>query len=631
MQFFVYFLTDPDYNAAENDRKGIPIMPAFEPPVYTLKGIKIRFGSKQLFEDVELYINQGDKISLVGRNGSGKSTLLKIIAGLIEPDDGEIFIQPNTKIGYMPQDADLSGYSDLRAVVASGLTENDGSSDYKVQMWIEQLDIAADADPQTASGGERRKATLAKALINQPDILLLDEPTNHLDMPTIEQLEKIIAAYNGAVVVISHDRRFLTNVSRTTFWLDRGTMRRNNKGFGSFEDWQDQVIEQEIIAQKYLNKKIAEETEWLHKGVTARRKRNMGRLRRLQQLRQERREQIRQVGSVNMDIENTAWRSKLVIESKHLCKAFGERTIVNDFSTKIIRGNKIGIVGPNGAGKTTLIKLLTKKLEPDSGFVRIGKNLEEAYFDQNRFSLDPSKTLWQTLCDEGDHIWVRGSYRHVVAYLKDFLFTPEQAKAPVAALSGGEKNRLMLAKVLAQPSNFLLLDEPTNDLDMDTLDLLQEMLSDYDGTILIVSHDRDFLDKIVTSVIYMKGDGKVEEYVGSYSDLLERFGKQPATAAKNKPAGKNRDEPSSERKETSRGRLSYNQQRLLQVLPQQIAELEQKIENAKSDLCEPTLYQNDPDRFYELTRQLEEWEKQKEDDENRWLEISLLAEELGIK
>lgn len=606
-------------------------MPAFEPPVYTLKGIKIRFGSKQLFEDVELYINQGDKISLVGRNGSGKSTLLKIIAGLIEPDDGEIFIQPNTKIGYMPQDADLSGYSDLRAVVASGLTENDGSSDYKVQMWIEQLDIAADADPQTASGGERRKATLAKALINQPDILLLDEPTNHLDMPTIEQLEKIIAAYNGAVVVISHDRRFLTNVSRTTFWLDRGTMRRNNKGFGSFEDWQDQVIEQEIIAQKYLNKKIAEETEWLHKGVTARRKRNMGRLRRLQQLRQERREQIRQVGSVNMDIENTAWRSKLVIESKHLCKAFGERTIVNDFSAKIIRGNKIGIVGPNGAGKTTLIKLLTKKLEPDSGFVRIGKNLEEAYFDQNRFSLDPSKTLWQTLCDEGDHIWVRGSYRHVVAYLKDFLFTPEQSKAPVAALSGGEKNRLMLAKVLAQPSNFLLLDEPTNDLDMDTLDLLQEMLSDYDGTILIVSHDRDFLDKIVTSIIYMKGDGKVEEYVGSYSDLLERFGRQPATAAKNKPAGKNRNEPSSERKETSRGRLSYNQQRLLQVLPQQIAELEQKIENAKSDLCEPTLYQNDPDRFYELTRQLEEWEKQKEDDENRWLEISLLAEELGIK
>lgn len=604
-------------------------MPAFEPPVYTLKGIKIRFGSKQLFEDVELYINRGDKISLVGRNGSGKSTLLKIIAGLIEPDDGEIFIQPNTKIGYMPQDADLSGFKTLREVVASGLKRHDGSEDYKTDIWIKQLEIAADADPATASGGERRKATLAKALIEEPDILLLDEPTNHLDMPTIEQLEKIIGSYGGAVVVISHDRRFLTNISRTTFWLDRGTLRRNNKGFGSFEEWQDQVIEQEIIAQKYLNKKIAEETEWLHKGVTARRKRNMGRLRRLIQLRQDRKEQIRQIGSVNMDIENTPWRSKLVIEAKHLSKSFGDRIIVNDFSTKIIRGNRIGIVGPNGAGKTTLIKLLTKKLAADSGFVRIGKNLEEAYFDQNRFTLDPNKTLWQTLCDEGDHIWVRGSYRHVVAYLKDFLFTPEQAKAPVAALSGGEKNRLMLAKVLAQPSNFLLLDEPTNDLDMDTLDLLQETLGDYDGTILIVSHDRDFLDKIVTSIIYMKGDGKVEEFVGSYSDLLEKITGKPATVKTKPAAGKKTNDSGSDRPEPARNKLSYNQQRLLTVLPQQIAQKEQEIENIKNDLNDPMLYQNDAERFFALTRRLEELERQKEADENQWLEISMLAEELA--
>ena len=604
-------------------------MPAFEPPVYTLKGIKIRFGSKQLFEDVELYINRGDKISLVGRNGSGKSTLLKIIAGILEPDDGEIFIQPNTKIGYMPQDADLSAFKTLREVVESGLDKHDGTEDYKVQMWIEQLEIAADADPQTASGGERRKATLAKALIEEPDILLLDEPTNHLDMPTIEKLEKIIGGYNGAIVVISHDRRFLTNVSRTTFWLDRGTLRRNNKGFGYFEEWQDQVIEQEIIAQKYLNKKIAEETEWLHKGVTARRKRNMGRLRRLIQLRQERREQIKQIGSVNMEIENTAWRSKLVIEAKHLMKSFGGRTIVNDFSTKIIRGNKIGIVGPNGAGKTTLIKLLTKKLEPDSGFVRIGKNLEEAYFDQNRFSLAPNKTLWQTLCDKGDHIWVRGSYRHVVAYLKDFLFTPEQAKSPVAALSGGEKNRLMLAKVLAQPSNFLLLDEPTNDLDMDTLDLLQEMLSDYDGTILIVSHDRDFLDKIVTSIIYMKGDGKVEEFVGSYSDLLEKQSEKEQIAVKKAAPQKAKTVEMPEKKETQRTKLSYNQQRLLQVLPEQIAQSEKEIEQVKADLSNPDLYQSNPERFMELTKKLEELESKKEADENQWLEISMLAEELG--
>ena len=601
-------------------------MPAFEAPVYTLKGIKIRFGSKQLFEDVELYINRGDKISLVGRNGSGKSTLLKIIAGIIEPDDGEIFIQPNVKIGYMPQDADLSGFKTLREAVAAGLDKHDGSEDYKTDMWIEQLEIAADADPATASGGERRKATLARALIEEPDILLLDEPTNHLDMPTIEKLEKIIGGYGGAVVVISHDRRFLTNISRTTFWLDRGTLRRNNKGFGSFEEWQDQVIEQEIIAQKHLNKKIAEETEWLHKGVTARRKRNMGRLRRLIQLRQERKEQVRQIGSVNMDIENTPWRSKLVIEAKHLCKSFGDRTIVNDFSTKIIRGNRIGIVGPNGAGKTTLIKLLTKKLAPDSGFVRIGKNLEEAYFDQNRFILDPGKTLWQTLCDQGDHIWVRGSWRHVVAYLKDFLFTPEQAKSPVAALSGGEKNRLMLAKVLAQPSNFLLLDEPTNDLDMDTLDLLQETLGDYDGTII---HDRDFLDKIVTSVIYMKGDGKVEEHVGSYSDLIEHLSRRepPAMPNKNKPAAAKNN--GGQKREPARGKLSYNQQRLLAVLPEQIAQTEKEIEQIRADLSDPELYQNDADRFLTLTDRLEELEQKKEADENQWLEISMLAEELS--
>nr|QIM10618.1 ATP-binding protein [uncultured Alphaproteobacteria bacterium] len=603
-------------------------MPTFEPPIYTLKDIKLRFGTNQLFRGVELYINRGDKISLVGRNGCGKSTLLKIIAGLQEPDDGEIFIQPNTTIGYMPQDADLSSYKTLRDVVLSGLKEEDRASQgYKAQMLIEQLEIAENQNPEISSGGERRKATLAKALIGEPDILLLDEPTNHLDMPTIEFLEKLIASYAGAVVVISHDRRFLCNISRTTFWLDRGTMRRNNKGFQFFEEWQDQIIEQEIIAQKHLDKKLAEETEWLHKGVTARRRRNQGRLRRLIQLRQERREQIKQIGSVNMDVENTPWKSKLVIEAKHICKKFGERDIVKDFSTKIIRGNRIGIVGPNGAGKTTLIKLLTKKLEADSGFVRIGKNLEEAYFDQNRFSLNPQKTLWQTLCAEGDHIWVRGSYRHVVAYLKDFLFTPEQAKSPVAALSGGEKNRLMLAKVLAQPSNFLLLDEPTNDLDMDTLDLLQEMLSDYDGTMLIVSHDRDFLDKLVTSIIYMKGDGSIAEHIGSYSDVLAKLAPAPEkekVSVKNKPA-----EKAEKPKMINTRKLTYNQQRLLQVLPEQIEEIEKKIAAITDNLADTELYQNDKERFFALSEELKELENQKSEAENQWLEISLLAEEIG--
>ena len=562
----------------------------FEPPILTIKGARLSFGTNELFTNVELYINRGDKISLVGRNGCGKSTLLKVIARDIEPDAGEIFVQPGVKVSYMPQDPDFSGYATLREVVLSGLPEHERGQEYRADILIEQFDIRAEQSPEQSSGGERKKAALAKALINEPDILLLDEPTNHLDMPTIEKLEKIIADFRGAVILISHDRMFLSNTSRTTFWLDRGILRRNNKGFRYFEEWQEQVIDQEIIEQKYLNKKIEEETEWLHKGVTARRKRNQGRLRRLQQLRQERREQIRQIGSVKLEVEEGELRSKMVIEAKHVCKAFGDREIVKDFSTRIIKGNKIGIVGPNGAGKTTLIKLLTKRLEPDSGHVRIGKNLEEAYFDQNRLTLDPKKTLWKTLCNEGDHIFVRGSYRHVVAYLKDFLFRPDQAQCPVSALSGGEKNRLMLAVALAQPSNFLVLDEPTNDLDMDTLDLLQEVLDEYEGTILLVSHDRDFIDRVVTSVIYMPGDGSVSEHAGSYSDLLEKLkSKIPAKKENKKEALPKKEEtPKSETKKT--GRLSYNQQRLLEILPDKISELEKQIGDTEAALSDSSLY-----------------------------------------
>lgn len=601
----------------------------FEPPILTIKGARLSFGTNELFTNVELYINRGDKISLVGRNGCGKSTLLKVIARDIEPDAGEIFVQPGVKVSYMPQDPDFSGYATLREVVLSGLPEHERGQEYRADILIEQFDIRAAQSPEQSSGGERKKAALAKALINEPDILLLDEPTNHLDMPTIEKLEKIIADFRGAVILISHDRMFLSNTSRTTFWLDRGILRRNNKGFRYFEEWQEQVIDQEIIEQKYLNKKIEEETEWLHKGVTARRKRNQGRLRRLQQLRQERREQIRQIGSVKLEVEEGELRSKMVIEAKHVCKAFGDREIVKDFSTRIIKGNKIGIVGPNGAGKTTLIKLLTKRLEPDSGHVRIGKNLEEAYFDQNRLTLDPKKTLWKTLCNEGDHIFVRGSYRHVVAYLKDFLFRPDQAQCPVSALSGGEKNRLMLAVALAQPSNFLVLDEPTNDLDMDTLDLLQEVLDEYEGTILLVSHDRDFIDRVVTSVIYMPGDGSVSEHAGSYSDLLEKLkSKIPAKKENKKEALPKKEEtPKSETKKT--GRLSYNQQRLLEILPGKISELEKQIGDTEAALSDSSLYTENPEKFDTLTKQLEELKAELEKSENQWLEIEMLRESIG--
>lgn len=596
-----------------------------EAPIYTIRGAKLSFGLNPLFTGVDLYINRGDKICLVGRNGCGKSTLLKVIAQEIEPDEAEFFIQPGVRIGYMPQEPDFTGFKTLREVVEAGLPKNEQNQTYRADKLIEYFAINENQNPEQSSGGERRKAALARSLIGEPDILLLDEPTNHLDITTIEKLEDLIKRFSGAVIVISHDRMFLDHISQTTFWLDRGILRRNNKGFSAFEDWEDQVIEQEIIEQKALNKKIAEETEWLHKGVTARRRRNMGRLRRLQQLRQERREQIKMTGSVNLEAETAELRSKMVIEAKHISKSFGDREIVKDFSIRVIKGNKIGIVGPNGSGKTTLIKLLTKRLEPDSGFVRIGKNLEEAYFDQNRITLDPKKTLWKTLCNEGDHIWVRGHFRHVVAYLKDFLFKPDQAQCPVSTLSGGEKNRLMLALALAKQSNFLVLDEPTNDLDMDTLDLLQEVLDDYEGTILIVSHDRDFMDKVATSLIYMRGDGTVYEHVGSYSELLEKLKGIPLKKDARKQVAK--EEPKVREKNKTQ-KLSYKEQYMLENLPKEIEKLGEENKAIEVALGNANLYTDDPQKFDELTSKLAANKEKLEEMENQWLEVQMKADEL---
>lgn len=596
-----------------------------EAPIYTIRGAKLSFGLNPLFTDVDLYINRGDKICLVGRNGCGKSTLLKVIAREIEPDEADFFIQPGVRIGYMPQEPDFTGFKTLREVIEAGLSKEEKNQTYRADRLIEYFAINENQNPEQSSGGERRKAALARSLIGEPDILLLDEPTNHLDITTIEKLEDLIKKFSGAVIVISHDRMFLDHISQTTFWLDRGVLRRNNKGFGAFEEWEDQVIEQEIIEQKALNKKIAEETEWLHKGVTARRRRNMGRLRRLQQLRQERREQIKMAGSVNLEAETAELRSKMVIEAKHISKSFGDREIVKDFSIRVIKGNKIGIVGPNGSGKTTLIKLLTKRLEPDSGFVRIGKNLEEAYFDQNRITLDPKKTLWKTLCNEGDHIWVRGHFRHVVAYLKDFLFKPDQAQCPVSTLSGGEKNRLMLALALAKQSNFLVLDEPTNDLDMDTLDLLQEVLDDYEGTILIVSHDRDFMDKVATSLIYMRGDGTVYEHVGSYSELLEKLKGIPLKTDNRK---QNTKEEPKIREKNKTLKLSYKEQYMLENLPKEIEKLGEENKAIEVALGNANLYTDDPQKFDELTSKLAANKEKLEKMENQWLEVQMKADEL---
>lgn len=585
-------------------------------PLFSLQNVQLTFGARPLFTGLELYINPGDKICLIGRNGSGKSTLLKVIAGLIEPDAGERFVQPGTIISYMDQESNFDSYATLRDVLIEGLSADET---YKADMLIDEFEIKGELSPIKASGGEKKKVALAKALICQPDILLLDEPTNHLDLVTIEKLEKLIQEFSGSIVVISHDRQFLKNVSQETIWLDRGMTHQQDKGYADFDEWQEQILEQEQAEQDHLKLKIARETQWLHKGVTARRKRNMGRLRRLQELRQERKEQIKQTGSIDLTIKSDDILSKLVIEAKHINKSFGDRTIVSDFSFRVLRGNKIGIVGANGVGKTTLIKLLTGKLDPDTGSIRIMRQLSEAYFDQNRATLNLTKTLKETLCpDGGDTVFVGESTKHVMSYLQDFLFTPDQANQPVSSLSGGEKNRLILAKTLATPSNFLVLDEPTNDLDMDTLDLLQEALMNYNGTVLIVSHDRDFLDHVTTSLLYMAGDGSVMEYIGNVSELRE-YVRSKQVKVIQKP--KQQVIEKKAEKQVS-NRISFKDKRLYDLLPGEIEQLEQKISEIENQLNDSTLYMKNPNLFSQLTIQFDDLKNQKDEKEMQWLELA---------
>ena len=600
----------------------------FSAPIYTIRDAYLHFGARSLFSGLELYLTKGARYCLVGRNGSGKSTLLKVVAGQQEADKAEIFIQPGTVISYMPQEDELSGFASLRDVVLSGLpAEQRQTQEYKADILIEKFGITETADPKTASGGERKKAALARALINDPDILLLDEPTNHMDIAAIEQLEETLSKFSGALVVISHDKAFLKRVSDNIIWLDRGIVHMLNKGFDAFEDWQERVYEQEDAERQRLNKKIEAETEWLHKGVTARRRRNMGRLHKLYNLRDERREQIKKTGSVDLNIDQGEIKTNLIIEAKNISKSFGNKTIVSSFSLRLMRGNKIGIVGANGVGKTTLLRMLTGRLEPDTGFVRQARNLQEIYFDQHRLALDPKKTLKETLCsDGGDHVFVLGEIKHVRSYLKDFLFSPAQADSPVSVLSGGEKNRLLLARELAKPSNFLVLDEPTNDLDMDTLDLLQEALANYKGTVLIVSHDRDFLDNTATSLLYMAGDGSVVEYVDSCTNMLAKIKEKEQRA---KPTAKPVEKkeriahPVSEQPK----RLSYKDKRLLEILPDEISALEKRINALETKLSEPDFYARSATEFEQTAAALEDAKKLLDDKETKWLELNLLAEE----
>ena len=601
------------------------------PPLLALRDVRLTFGGMPLFEGVTTWIAKGDKTCLVGRNGSGKSTLLKVLAGEIEADSGERFVQPGSRVAVLPQDPIIIGAT-VADYVAEGLAPAERDQLYRVEAVLDAIKIDGSRDPVALSGGEGRRAALARALVGQPDALLLDEPTNHLDLPTILWLEQWLAAYDGALLMISHDRRFLETVSRQTLWLERGLVRRAEFGFEKFPAWQDEVFAAEEAELARMNTHMRQELHWLSRGVTARRKRNMGRLRSLQTLRGERAERKSAIlasnRQVNLATETGDVSGRLVIEATDLGKSFGDKRIVEGFSTRILRGDRVGLIGPNGAGKTTLLRLLTGEVEPDVGTVRLGTNLETAYFDQRRAALDPEKSVWDTLTEgRGDNVWVRGRPQHVVGYMKDFLFSEAQARTPVRALSGGERNRLLLAKLLAKPTNLLILDEPTNDLDMDTLDLLEEVLADFEGTLLVVSHDRDFLDRLVTSVIAVEGDGEVAEYVGGYADYLKQRPARAESAAPKPPA-----KPQAASKPAqARTRLSFNENRELEQLPGRIEALCAEIATLEGQLADGTLYARDAQTFQKTASRVEAARAELDAAEVRWLELETKREEAAGK
>ncbi|MGM0575091.1 MAG: ABC-F family ATP-binding cassette domain-containing protein [Myxococcota bacterium] len=598
-------------------------------PLLTLKEITHAFGGEPLLGAVDLVVGRGDRLGLVGRNGSGKSTLLQIAAGALRPDAGDRMVQPGARVAYVPQEPRMSGHDTVHAYVAAGLRDGEAHEAWRADAVLDGIGLDGDRPLEPMSGGERRRAVLARALVGRPDVLLLDEPTNHLDLPTIEWLEERLAALRGGLVVISHDRMFLERLTNGTLWLDRGTLRRLERGFGAFDEWAEEVLDKEAAELERLDQQIARETAWARRGMKARRRRNQGRLRKLQALRSERAQVRARQGGARLELEAGDLSGKMVVEASHVAKSFGDLVILRDFSTRILRGDRVGIIGRNGAGKTTLLRLLTGELEPDAGTIRLGTNLTPTFLDQHRSILDPEQTLWETLCEAGgDQVMVRGEPKHVVGYLQDFLFRPDQARAPVSTLSGGERNRLVLAKCLARPSNLLVMDEPTNDLDMETLDLLQEVLSDYDGTLLLVSHDRDFLDRVVTSTIVLDGSGDAVEYAGGYSDYVRQRELEAAERAaeeeerRSKPAGekpKTRPKP--------RTKLSYKQSRELEALGERVPALEREIADLEARLEDPELYSHDPDAFQAAVDRREEAREELAASEERWLELEMLREE----
>jgi ATP-binding cassette subfamily F protein uup len=599
-------------------------------PLLTLRDIHLTFGGTPVLAGAELAVFEGDRIGLVGRNGSGKSTLLKVAAGLIEPDRGDCVATSGVTVRYLPQEPDLSAYPTTLAYVEAGLGPTDDP--HRARYLLEELGLTGDEAPAALSGGEARRAALARALAPQPDVLLLDEPTNHLDLPVIEWLEAELAAMRSAFVLISHDRRFLENLTRSVVWLDRGTARRMERGFAQFEAWRDEVLAEEEREAQKLDRKLVAELDWLRYGVTARRKRNQRRLAELNALRQRKKDMRRSSAEMKLAVTEAEVSGKLVIEAKGIAKSFGGRPIVRDFSTRIARGDRLGLIGPNGAGKTTLIRLLTGELPPDAGSVRLGSAVEMVTLDQKREGLDPTDSLKQAITGgRGDMIEVAGERRHYMGYLKDFLFTPDQAGTPVSVLSGGERGRLMLARALAQPSNLLVLDEPTNDLDLETLDLLEETLADYPGTLILVSHDRDFLDRVATSVVVSDGDGVWTEYAGGYTDMVAQRGygvrpRQRAEAAPAAPTAPKPARPAPER--VAKRKLSFKEKHALETLPAEIARLAAELIRLEAAFADPDLYARDPARFDKLAASIDAARAGHAAAEEEWLRLEMLREEL---
>ncbi|MCA0304010.1 MAG: ATP-binding cassette domain-containing protein [Proteobacteria bacterium] len=598
-----------------------------EPPLLALAGIRYHLGDQTILDGVDLGVAPGERLCLVGRNGAGKSTLLRILAGAPIFDDGTRFVQPGATVATLPQEPDFSGHATVADYVASALSDALGPDDWRVASLLAEVKLDGGRNPAELSGGEARRTALARALVGEPDVLLLDEPTNHLDLPTIEWLEEKLSGWKGAYVMVSHDRRFLANLARAVLWLDRGIVRRLDRGYAEFDEWSNAILEREATERHKLDRLIERETEWAGKSIRARRTRNEGRLRALGELRKQRRQQIGPVGKATIEVGPAEQSGSLAITARNISKRWGERTVVGDFSTRIFRRDRVGLIGPNGAGKTTLLRMLIGELEPDTGSVKLGANLVPVVIDQRRAALDPDKTPWETLADRNDHLSVRGRPMHVMSYLREYLFRDEQARQPVRTLSGGERNRLLLAKALAAPSNLLVLDEPTNDLDADTLDLLQEALSDYDGTVLLVSHDRDFLDRLVTSTIALEGDGTAIEYAGGYSDYLAQRGPRPAATAE--PAAR-KDRPAAPKEAAAppKQRLGYKRERALVELPKKIEALQAEMAAINEALADAGLYARDPKAFQAKSNRLAAAQAEIDAAETEWLELEMLREEL---